>query len=139
MGLLRYWVLCIALFEFLPLAQLWLLKEELHTVAMWVAAHNSNHEFKVVFSLMLVTLIGLRLSVFFAGANLSKGSKWALVAVHAVEIAVIGPLFLDNVYPRRHLLPTAKYVPQLVVMGFIVINPLLLAMLPTARARSKSQ
>ncbi|OLP98308.1 Delta(8)-fatty-acid desaturase 2 [Symbiodinium microadriaticum] len=123
MGLLRWYVLFLAFFEFPPLYKLLVEKVPLHEVTDGVSADSSNGDFTIVYAGFLLMLVTVRLVAFFAGSKPPGVVRQMLVAVHTTEIFVIAPLYLRNVQPRRKMMGMQKMLETDVVMTFVVLNP----------------
>ena len=123
MGLLRWYVLFLALFEFPPLYKLLVEKVRLHEVTDGIAPDSSNGDFTIVYAGFLLMLVTVRLVAFFAGSKPPGVVRQMLVAVHAAEICVIAPLYLRNVQPRRKMMGMQKMLETDVVMTVVVLNP----------------
>jgi hypothetical protein len=129
----RWYLLLTAAFELMPLAQLWLLDLPVHSAFPYAAAHNHNSDLKMMVSMFLAILVIVRVAGFAAGRALTRSHKWGLVLVHAAEVLFILPMYLENVVPRRALMPADKRVPIDAIAAIICINPFVFALLRTAR------
>jgi hypothetical protein len=135
-GLLRWYVLALALMELIPLYLILALEAPLHTVAKYFAPHNTNEDITMLFACFVACVLILRLAVFFSGRYVPGPLKWAFIAVHAVEAVVIGHRFLVNVYPRRQLMAPDMRVEMDVIIALKLANPFIfLFLLTPPRAR----
>ena len=137
--LVRWYLLVCGLFELIPLSKMWIMEYPPHSALPFTAAHNSNEDLKRTLSLLLAVLVVVRVGGFLAGGALTKVHKWAIVLLHATEVVFILPMYMDNVVPRRALMPQEKRWEADFIMAIICLNPVIFTFLRAATMVRRKQ